>query len=277
MESNLNDQVKPKEEDFVDISNNRYECVMSKYGPKSREKEIGLYKAMHAGDESAAHQLALSMAPYIWQEAWQYRSGALLRNDICQEAFGRLVEETWRFDPSKGRYSTFAWHWIHKAMNEAFEKHGCTIATSRGMHRLTRDVHKAIGEFEKRNCRTPSDVELSKFASIPIEDINKAVVYGVYVGPIEDWLVDKAIEDIDAAMDREETYRLLDKALARLDLRTQDILCLKYGFGDCEEMMVKDIAQLFHVSTERVRQIEKEGLEKMKRYLKSYGITSFAA
>ena len=254
-----------------------YFRTISHYDYVTAEDGEKLYEAMKSGDEDAVCTLLLSMSKYIWAKAGKYHVGPLEREDFCQQAFLGLFKAIKKFDPSKGKFSTFASSWIHKALYEAFEKYGSSVAMSGGMQRLCRDVRRAINEFLKLNCRIPSEVELSKFARISVDDINKSIVHGCQVEYIEEWQMDKTKEDFSEAMDRDERITLLYKGLKRLDERTREIVCLKNGLGGCEEMKVKDIAEKFDISTERVRQVEKAGREKLKCYLESYGITSFAA
>ena len=249
----------------------RYNNSIKPFGPLSIEEEIRLYKELVAGDFSAAWKLALSMAAYILGIARRYCNGALMRSDICQEAFCGLAIATKKFNPAIARYSTFASWWIHKFMSESFERYGHSVTLPRECCYLGRKVQKAISKFENKYGDKPSVEELAAETGMSIKDIMIGMDEGCYIVPWEDWHDNMVKDDFDLAMDRKEELVWLNKAMACLDVRTHDILCLKYGLEGCEQMKVKDIAKLFDISEERVRQLEKAGLKKLKLHLGPFG------
>ena len=249
----------------------KYENSVSGNELLTHEKEVRLHKAMVAGDDSAAWQLALSMASYILWLAWNYCRGALMRNDVCQEVFCGLAIATKKFDPSKGRYSTFAWQWIHKHMSEALQKYGFTVTIPRDLYYSGKKVSKALNAFVQRYGHMPSYEELAEESGLSLKDISKGMNVGCQIESWEERHDNMFLDDFGAAMDNEERLQRLNKGMACLDVRTHDILCLKYGIEGCEQMKVKDIAKLFDISEERVRQLEKSGLKKLRLYLGSFG------
>jgi RNA polymerase sigma factor (sigma-70 family) len=65
----------------------------------------------------------------------------------------------------------------------------------------------------------------------------------------------------------EELVALTIQALARLEERERTILTLRYGLEDGQERTLEEVGQIFHLSRERIRQIEKRALKRLRRPL----------
>jgi RNA polymerase primary sigma factor len=208
--------------------------------------------------------------------AKKYVGQGLSLADLIQEGNLGLMKAIFRFDYTKGhRFSTYATWWIRQSITRAILDKSKTIRLPVHFVELKNQVLKAFYELLKQGGEEPSPKALAEKTGLPLEKIT-SILSSVKeplslesnVGDDDSTLKD-FIEDIKAvspfeAVTHTELSTKLQIILTTLTPREQEVLRLRFGLGKDIEHTLEEIGRRFKVSRERIRQIEKRALQKLK-------------
>jgi RNA polymerase primary sigma factor len=208
--------------------------------------------------------------------AKRYVGQGLSLSDLIQEGNLGLMKAIFRFDYTKGhRFSTYATWWIRQSITRAILDKAKTIRLPVHFVELKNQVLKAFYELLKERGKEPSPKEVAEKTGLPLEKITGILCsvkepislespIGDEDSTLKDFIEDaKAVSPFDAVT-HAELSRKLQVILATLTPREQEILRLRFGLGGESEHTLEEIGKRFKVSRERIRQIEKRALQKLK-------------
>ena len=234
------------------------------------------------GDIEAARQLVLSNLRFVVHIARGYSGYGLPLADIVQEGNIGLMKAVKRFDPGMGvRLVSFAVHWIKAEIHEFVIKNWriVKIATTKAQRKLffnlrktkkhlgwlTKDEAEQMAEDLSVDLKTVYEMETRLDGNDmafdqPVDDSSDDSHYAP-VNYLEQHQADPALllEQNDW-QDHEEN--LLTNALAGLDDRSRDILTSRW-LSD-KKATLHELAERYNVSAERIRQLEKNAMKKIK-------------
>lgn len=239
------------------------------------------------GDLEGARRLVLAHLRYVVRVARGYLGYGLPLNDLIQEGNVGLMKAVKRFDPTMGvRLVSFAVHWIKAEIHE-FVLHNWRIvkvATTKAQRKLffnMRQMKKRLGWLtheevdavaqdlgvsreEVLNMELRLNAMDSSFDATDADDDEQAtrVVPARYLFD-ENSDPAKLCEQEDGGLQQREKLHL---ALARLDERSQDILQHRWLVDD-KAATLHALAEKYGVSAERVRQLEKNAMKKLRMYM----------
>jgi RNA polymerase sigma-32 factor len=239
------------------------------------------------GDLEGARRLVLAHLRYVVRVARGYLGYGLPLNDLIQEGNVGLMKAVKRFDPTMGvRLVSFAVHWIKAEIHE-FVLHNWRIvkvATTKAQRKLffnMRQMKKRLGWLtheevdavaqdlgvsreEVLNMELRLNAMDSSFDATDADDDEQAtrVVPARYLFD-ENSDPAKLCEQEDGGLQQREKLHL---ALARLDERSQDILQHRWLVDD-KAVTLHALAEKYGVSAERVRQLEKNAMKKLRMYM----------
>ena len=250
----------------------------------SQEEEFELatrYK--NDGDLLAAQQLVLSHLRYVVRVARLYNGYGLALADLIQEGSIGLMKAVKRFDPSMGvRLVSFAVHWIKSEIHEFVIRNWriVKVATTKAQRKLffnLRQSKKRLGWFSKQEVEAVAQ-DLGVPASEVLEMEKRLNAYDAsfdasnesedeevaHLSPAYYLEAPHSSEptEIIVADAQERTQAHLAKALSGLDPRSQDIIYER--FLSEPKASLQTLADKHNVSIERIRQIEKATLEKLR-------------
>jgi len=245
----------------------------------TKEEEVELAKRVESGDKAAKEQLAAANLRLVVSIAKKYRGCGLPFLDLIQEGNLGLMKATEKFDWRKGyKFSTYATWWIRQAILRAITNRSRTIRVPTHINELIRKIYQAEREHAKEHGTSATLDELAMYLDTSVENIIKAKKTAQYTASLdspigyedEGSVLGDFVEDMGAMSPTRETFKeLLQQELQRalrdrLTPRERRVLELRYGLDDNQPRTLDEVGETFGISRERVRQIQKEALEKLK-------------
>jgi RNA polymerase primary sigma factor len=208
--------------------------------------------------------------------AKRYMHQGLTLADLIQEGNLGLMRAVFRFDYKKGnKFSTYASWWIRQAITRAILDKTRTIRLPVHFLELRSQFFKAFYSLLKELGREPTPIEISKMTDLPMdkilaileasrEPISLETPVGDDDSTLGDFLENQESESpYDAVQNRELANRVAD-VLSSLTDREEKIIRLRFGIGEKAEYTLEEIGKRFNVSRERIRQIEKKALNRLR-------------
>ncbi|WP_428035425.1 RNA polymerase sigma factor RpoH [Amphritea sp.] len=247
------------------------------------EEERGLAERLYfENDLEAARQLVLSHMRFVVHVAKSYSGYGLSQADLIQEGNVGLMKAVKRFDPTMGvRLVSFAVHWIKAEMHEFILRNWriVKVATTKAQRKLFFNLRS-----KKKNLGWLTNAEVTAMATdlgvdeqvvremegrmsstdmafdAPVgDDDERAYQSPAYF--LEDHSQDPASQLEDANWEEDSNLRL-SEAMEQLDERSRDILVQRW-LGE-EKATLHELAARYEVSAERIRQLEKNAMKKIK-------------
>ena len=232
--------------------------------------------AEEIGDAARAH-LIRANTRLVVSIAKKYRGRGLQFLDLIQEGNVGLMKAVEKYDYRRGnRFSTYATWWIRQAVTRALANHGRTIRIPAHLGGRISKLYQIAQELEQEYGRQPTAEEIAKFMELPADRVRwmlrtsrQPVHLERPVGDESDAELGDFIEDVEApppaeAVANQMLTEELGDILDQLTPREARILRLRYGLQDGESRTLKEVGEMFGLSRERIRQLEKEALRKLR-------------
>jgi RNA polymerase primary sigma factor len=235
-----------------------------------------LYNVVEMGDAARAH-LIRANTRLVVSIAKKYRGRGLQFLDLIQEGNVGLMKAVEKYDYRRGnRFSTYATWWIRQAVTRALANHGRTIRIPAHLGGRISKLYQVAQELEQEYGRQPTAEEIAECMELPADRVRwmlrtsrQPVHLERPVGDESDAELGDFIEDIEAPPPAESVAQKmlteeLGEILDQLTPREARILRLRYGLQDGESRTLKEVGEMFGLSRERIRQLEKEALRKLR-------------
>lgn len=265
-----------------------YRAAVNSFPMLSAEEERDLAERYRRDDDlDAAWQLVLSHLRFVVRIARGYSGYGLAEADLIQEGNIGLMKAVKRFDPSMGvRLVSFAVHWVRAEMHEFILRNWriVKVATTKAQRKLffnLRGAKKRLGWMNKAevdavagdlgvNSATVMEMEQRLSAHDasfdPQIDGDGDTDYLAPVGYLEDLRFEPGQQAEDDDWDNHSGNRL-EEAMTHLDERSRIIIEKRWLADDKTTLQV--LADRFGVSAERIRQLEKNAMKKLKASMES--------
>ncbi|MGI8753329.1 MAG: sigma-70 family RNA polymerase sigma factor [Acidimicrobiales bacterium] len=209
--------------------------------------------------------------------AKKYQSADMPLLDLVQEGNLGLIHAVEKFDWRKGfKFSTYATWWIRQAIGRGIDNTSRTIRLPVHAGDQIRRLLRVRGQMEGELGRTPSPAELATVMAMPEEQVSQLLQYGVDPVSLETPIGnegDTELADVVADTTAPTPYDLVaeammgrevEKLLAPLDEREREILRLRYGLDRGEPRTLEEVGTVLGLTRERIRQIERTALSKLR-------------
>jgi len=266
---------------------NRYLQEVRKFPMLERDEEFMLAKRwIEQQDSNAAEKMVTSHLRLVAKIAMGYRGYGLPIGEVISEGNVGLMQAVKKFDPDKGfRLSTYAMWWIRAAIQEYVLRSWSLVkmGTTAAQKKLFFNLRRLKGEMKAIEDGDLTPEHVTKIATKlgvkeeEVTSMNRRMGHGgdaslnVSIGgedgssEWQDWLQDDTETQEEAlGQDQEHNAKmeLLKTAMSALNEREQDIIS-KRGLAD-KPMTLEELAIIYGVSRERIRQIEARAFEKLQ-------------
>jgi RNA polymerase primary sigma factor len=247
------------------------------------EEEIQLAKRIKKGDAQARAKMIQANLRLVVKIAHEYSRYGMPLVDLVSEGNLGLMKAVDRFDPSKGgKLSTYAAWWIKQSIKRALANQSKTIRLPvhlvdkiARMRRVAMQLAEELGreptdeELADELFTTPKKIAKLRLASMRPSSLDAALTQDADSGTLGDLIADESAKDPSQDLILENLKSRLAEILPSLDTREQKILKLRFGIGvnNEKEMTLEEIGKKFNVTRERIRQLQKIALDKLKKIL----------
>jgi len=243
--------------------------------------------AIMASIDNAKQEMVKANLRLVLSIAKRYRGRGMSFDDLIQEGNLGLLKAVGRFDHTKGnRFSTYATWWVRQSIIRGIYDKTRTIRLPVHFIELKNLFFKVFYELLKELGREPTPHEIADRANLPIDKVQMVLTLAAQpisletpIGEDEQRLVDfieddRAASPVDECSDRElaEVTRSL---LSSLQPREEKILRLRFGIDGQPAETLEKIGKCFKVSKERIRQIEKKALRKLRNPNRQASLKTF--
>jgi RNA polymerase primary sigma factor len=227
--------------------------------------------------QAAREHLGRANTRLVVSIAKRYMGQGLPFPDLIQEGNVGLMRAVDKYDYKRGnRFSTYATWWIRQAITRALAQKTRTIRIPLHMTERIRQMYRIAQSLEQSLGRRPSPEEIAFEMDLPADTIRgmmdasqHAIALERPVGDDGDSEFGDFIEDQDSPSPVESATQhmlqeTIEEVLSELTPRQSHILRLRFGLGGGEPHTLEEIANKFGLSRERIRQLEKEALRRLR-------------
>ena len=266
------------------------------------EEEFRLFQKIRAArgaDRSAVDEEQVSQAKVRVMEgnlrlvakiAMRYRNLGLPFLDLVQEGNIGLMKAVEKFEPDKGyRFTTYATWWIQQSMMRALTDHSRTIRLPAHIVERLGKLNRSREHFQQKNNKQPTIEEVAEEASLPVEKVRQTLELAQGLASLDmpldgeeerncfmDLIQSKNTPSPEEEVVAKAVREQLNEVLKTLLPREAEILKLRFGLSDGTSHTLEQLGSIFGITRERVRQIEKNALMKLRHPKRSVILREFA-
>lgn len=253
----------------------RYLQELGKYDVLRPEEEVSLAAKARQGDQAAMEQLVKSNLRFVVSVAKKYQHFGVPLEDLISEGNIGLMTAAKRFDESRGfKFISFAVWWIRESILSCLSEKRRIVRLPQNQINLLGQIKSATESLEHRFEREPTEKELAEFMETDVIKIIDAKFHSHWVASLDEpniseegySLLEKLAngdENAEHQLMRESMEQELGSLMHVLSSRERQIIEMSYGFGGAPEATT--IGKKLGLSTERIRQIKTEAMNKLRK------------
>ncbi len=259
------------------VSNKSRHTSKIKMGPKQLARLITLLDIYSKKAIQFRNRFTKANLRLVASIAKKYLGRGLPFLDLVQEGNLGLIRAVERFDYTKGyRFATYASWWIHQGMIRATFNQTKTIRVPAYLFEKYGRVQGVSSGLQRQLRRKPLPEEIAKKANIPLENVKRVLRANekvicldspIYQGErttLMDLIPDTNSLLPDSLMAAASIPESVNVALSLLNSREREVIKMRFGIGYENPSTLNEVRKRFGVTRERIRQIEKRALEKLK-------------
>ncbi len=259
---------------------NRYFQEISKYNLIPVEEEVELTVRIKNGDIHALEKLVNANLRFVVSVAKQYQNRGLSLPDLINEGNVGLVKAAQKFDEKRGfKFISYAVWWIRQAIVQAISEQSRIVRLPLNKVASINKIAKAFPVLEQKFQREPTDDEIANVLDIKEEEVNTSNRIKKnqlsFDAPISNNKEDgfnlydviniNNLPSPDANLLKESLKYEIENALDKLTKREAAIIKMSFGLNNTHPLSLNEISQKQGITSERVRQIRRKGINKLKQ------------
>jgi len=263
--------------DFV----GRYKKDIARIPRLAPTEEAELARRARKGDEKARERMIVANLHLVLRRAWTYRGlGVSFLDLVCEGNIG-LMKSVDRFNPDKGRLTTYAPYRIKDSIFRALSRQSRRTRVSIEEIRLMSRANKVETSLRMKSDSPPTDEEIAAALGVEVEKLREArsAIYQQYVAldsPVGDdgdstvgeFVPDEQAPDPFEVTSQKSESDYLNALLPKLQEDERRVLRLRFGLdnnGEC--LTLEDVGEMFGLSRQRIKQIQDLALVKLNSWM----------
>src|SRR5262249_845456 len=254
-------------------------------GPEEMTELARVLRGRRARYHEVRHKLVEANLRLVVSVAKKYRNRGLSFADLIQEGNSGLMRAVDKYDRHLGfRFGTYATWWIRQGITRALSDLSRTVRVPTHQVSVLRSLDRVKGELTLRFGHEPSLVEIAKALRITPQETQVLLAVRNQPVSIHEPVGDGDAQTLEAFMAAGDTEgrgdegvlrERLEEVLRGLAPRDREVIELRYGLKDGQPRSLEEVAQIFGVTRERIRQIESRGMAKLRQPDRSERLTGF--
>ncbi len=248
----------------------------------SQEEERELGYRIKKGDKEALKKLVKHNLRFVVSVAKKYRNLGIPLMDLINEGNLGLIKAAKKFDPDRDvKFISYAAWWIKQSIMKYITEQSAPIKIPLKAKNRLQKLDSLRDEYKKTYNEEPSEEKLMDIADLSERELKNTELTRFRFESLDDYVGDDkdiALSDLisleeESVEDRhikESLIEEVNRCLEELPERERDIIMLRYGLYDGKPRTLREIGEKYGISKERVRQLENNILNKLKRKLKGY-------
>ena len=255
----------------------QYLKEINMYPLLTAKQELTLAERVTHGDQRARQKLIEANLRLVVSIAKRYSHQGLPLLDLIQEGNIGLMRATQKFDYTRGLcFSTYASWWIRQAISRAIAEHSRSIHIPVHVVELIYKIKRAAKRMYQEQGLEPLPEQLAAEVGLPLERVVELLSVSEQPISLDESIADDEAyhlgnirEDVAIAAPVDQVvYQVqrdhIDQAMDVLNPRERTIIEMRYGMKDGHSLSLEEVSVFFHLTRERIRQIEMKALRKLR-------------